>query len=622
MTNAIIDFLNKNRHLIFVLLIYYLLSVFTLVRWYSKNYFPVTGDEPHYLVIADGIVKHLTLEQTLPYKEEFINKKIYPAGLAPSNESPNPSNTHTYLGKNGLFNLHNIGIPIMIAIPYYFLGIFGAKLFLVLFSGISAVLYYKISYFFSKNKTFSTITSLSLIISLPLIPASNQIYPDLISGTMILFSIYYLLKNNRKRNICFQLTNIFFISVLSWLHLKYLPISFLLLIALIFKLLTNREFKWILYSSCVFLISVISLFIYNKYAFDSFFGPYQGNDILLNKSGLMAFFGLILDQSQGFLFQNPLNFIGLFFMASFVFEYTLIGLCIIIILSILLFLNGTHFNIYGGFSFVGRFEWTVSVLFLVYTIYGLNHLYKNKKVQYYISVCLSSIFQFYIFISYYFFKFPFYNKGSKNFLSDYSVFFGEFSRWLPAFYDPNTTFKNPLNYIFILLTVYIFLYRSLKSDHVKKLKHTILLLLIIYILIFGLVNRQDNTTLVWSASEMSTTNGIKQNNSIFVKSGIMKPGFVVFGPWINLGKGKYQVSIDYTADASDREMVGFWDVYETKNMAILKRGTFNGTNKKSKRFTYSFDIDKNDGNLIYEFRMYWLGNKDMIFKKVGLRKMY
>lgn len=101
-----------------LLIAFYFFSIFTLANWWHAHRYSVTGDEPHYLVMADGVVSYGTFEQTKPYKKEFENKYIYPLGLAPSNAVPGPSNTHGIIGPHGLYNAHNIGLPLLISIPY------------------------------------------------------------------------------------------------------------------------------------------------------------------------------------------------------------------------------------------------------------------------------------------------------------------------------------------------------------------------------------------------------------------------------------------------------------------------------------------------------------------------
>jgi hypothetical protein len=45
--------------------------------WKHDNALSVTGDEPHYLVIASGLLPHFEVEQTGPYTHEsFVTEQF------------------------------------------------------------------------------------------------------------------------------------------------------------------------------------------------------------------------------------------------------------------------------------------------------------------------------------------------------------------------------------------------------------------------------------------------------------------------------------------------------------------------------------------------------------------
>ena len=62
-------FVKYNKFGLFYYILFVVLSLSVLSIWDYKNIYTVTGDEPHYLVMANGIVKYKSLEQTLPYSD-------------------------------------------------------------------------------------------------------------------------------------------------------------------------------------------------------------------------------------------------------------------------------------------------------------------------------------------------------------------------------------------------------------------------------------------------------------------------------------------------------------------------------------------------------------------------
>ena len=68
--------------LLWLLIVYYAVSAFTLLVWDTRGVYSPTGDEPHYLVIADALVTDGSAEVTASYRREIDDPRWYAAGLA------------------------------------------------------------------------------------------------------------------------------------------------------------------------------------------------------------------------------------------------------------------------------------------------------------------------------------------------------------------------------------------------------------------------------------------------------------------------------------------------------------------------------------------------------------
>lgn len=144
----------------------------------------MTGDEPHYLVMSQGFLQSGALEQTQPYIYEFKNRVITPSGLETPGTIPDMSNSYTFLGPNGLFNYHNLGLPALLMLPFLLGGVAGAKIAMVLFSSLIVLLAWHLSGLFSRTASVRIMATLACTLSSTLIPSANQIYPDLLGGTL------------------------------------------------------------------------------------------------------------------------------------------------------------------------------------------------------------------------------------------------------------------------------------------------------------------------------------------------------------------------------------------------------------------------------------------------------
>jgi hypothetical protein len=451
---------NISQDPLFILIIIYLcFSLSVLSIWTHKKRNTVTGDEPHYLVISSGIVNYATLEQTKPYQHEFKTKAIFKAGLALPNAIPSPQNTHTTQGPHGLYNVHNIGLPILLALPFLIGGVLGAKLFMVLVGCLTIAIVWRISGIFSNNTTHRFLSTLATCIAIPLIPASNQIYPDILAGTIALCGLYWFMTSEKQRTSTEELCYLSLIVFLPWLQIKLFAPCVILLIAMTIKTLAEKNNNQRIFM--IFLaagISFITLAAYNHYAFGKFSGPYESGALEISKTALMVLWGLFLDQNQGFLLQNPILFVGVFSIGALFFYNRTVALLSGLVFLSLIVPNAMHPNWYGGWSFSGRFAWSAGIVFMLPTLLGLTQLAEIRPRAFNLIISLALLLQLYFFSNYFLGSLNLYNQNSSTYFHNYSLYYYPFHSWMPALYNSTWAFTYLSNYswlifIFILLMV-------------------------------------------------------------------------------------------------------------------------------------------------------------------------
>tara|TARA_B100001250_G_C19770068_1_gene776700 strand:- start:269 stop:1714 length:1446 start_codon:yes stop_codon:yes gene_type:complete len=467
-------YIAKNKYLYFLVSLYFLFSISTYSIWQIKNHNNLTGDEPHYLVIASGISKYHSFEQTNPYKDEFISRKIYPPGLNSEDNNPIPTsrNTHAILGPNGLFNVHNIGLPLLLALPFKIFGVQGAKAFMILNGACIVYLIWKIISLFFSNENIKFLAIMPLAISNPLIFASNQIYPEFPAATISLIGIYWLALNLKREEskISFDWFTFIIISFLPWLHIKYSITLIILLLFILFKLVrTKASYKSILYSVIPAFVSLILLIFYNYHAFGNITGPYDqwnvyGNNIQFSWKSLTVFLGLLFDQEQGIFLQNPLNLLGLMAI-GLLFKKSKYISCLIGLLSLsTIFINSVHPAWYGGYSLIGRFGWTGGLVFMLYSAYSLVIIGQiSKKLLIFLSSAS-------VFISIHIYKLftldalHFYNlKDNPN----SSRLYNHLAEYLPSWLEADKVTLHSPNYAFILISLFLLYIGFIFNIHFK-----------------------------------------------------------------------------------------------------------------------------------------------------------
>lgn len=621
--------------LIIILILYYIFSFGTLFVWNIHNKYSVTGDEPHYLVMASGIIKYGTLEQTKPYKEEFTEKKIFPAGLADSNAYPTSTNTHCVDGPNGLYNVHNIGLPLLLAIPYALGGVVGSKIFMILVNSFFVIIVWKLSNIYISNIVYKFCITLALTFSLPFVPASNQIYGDLLAGNIALLGVYFLMTIEKTRSKILWIFYIFSVVYLPWLQLKFAPASLILICAYLWKIAykPTRDISKVILVVLLCLLSFSLLLYYNYCAFGSISGPFlvksgafDKASLELSKDSLMVLIGLFLDQNQGLLFQAPIYFIGLISLYTFFkLDYQLFAIWSLIFLSFMV-PNGLHPNWYGGFSFSGRFQWAGAVVFLLPTIIGLSKIANKSKNIFIIILIVNLLLQSYFYYLYTFSDINIFNKGSQINIYNYSIYYDFFSQFLPAFNNSQLAFHYLPNYFWFILSFYI-IYLGFQIDsrkyfsmfHYQKILASIFIVTLFFIFFQASFPPKEEYT--FKAVDLPSEIGTRSQNFLSANLGKNKKGFLSYGPYIQLKGSEYQIDLKYKSELNSDLIVGNFDVYIPKKNFKLFEQSLTGTNGKVKILSIKIDISSYR-NEKFEFRNFWFANAgDLNIESIVLKRV-
>lgn len=360
--------------------VYLLLSVAVLAAWSARGVYGVSGDEPHYLVMADSVWRFGSLELTDAYREEFVNRVIYPLGLADPGSPVATPFAHIREGANGAYSWHGPGVALLVALPYALGGILGAKLALIALGIPVVLLAWWISGRFLTTQRSRAAATATVVFAYPLIPASAQIYPDLLAGAAALLGIGVLLHRDRRiPNWALAGTSVA-LGAMPWLMTKFAPAAAALLAALAWTTWTRRKSASSLLVTLAPAVVLIALLAwYQQIAFGSPLGVSPEGGLQVSATALAVGLGMWLDQDQGLLVQNLVLWVGLAGLVPFgrrdrrvflVWAFTVLSF----------WLPGAlHPGWYGGGSLLGRYGWGVAVLMIVPTMVGLGLLYQRSR---------------------------------------------------------------------------------------------------------------------------------------------------------------------------------------------------------------------------------------------------
>ncbi len=553
---------SRNAGLI-VVAVAFVVNLAALLIWNARGLYGLSGDEPHYLVISDALWSFRSFDVSAAYLKEALIPQFYSLGLAPSGVSLGSdwSWSHVVESSNGVFSWHGVLVGWFLAVPLGLFGILGAKIAMTALGAGFAWVVYLLSGQILTSVRLRLAVSLVLVLTYPLLLASNQIFPDLPAGGLALLGLYWLIwevKGAKARPVV-TFVIAFLVALLPWVGIKYAPIAAVILIALL--IVSKSKVSVVLAGA----VSAALLMAFQWYAYDSPFGAFAEGVVEYGPEFWLRLSGLVLDQNQGFLFYSPLLWLGLLGIVPLFRFSRLVG--VVWLVSVLLFLipSAAHPGSYGGGSFVGRYGWGAALLFFVPTIFVLASLSRRWLIG---VLGGSLVFSAWIFVTQVFIggSYPggpvaldLYTKATDIWLESYSIFFFPLQKLFPAFYDPAWAWTYSVNWVWAaaLIGVIAISFFSLTA----RVLAIVAGVFAAVVVLAGVVSVPGDQRVV-----------VEQNISAEVS------GVVAGGPTWNMREGDYTWSVDYRWVGDESlGVVGKWELLETAGGTPVAAGELPAT---------------------------------------------
>ena len=553
---------SRNAGLI-VVAVAFAVNLAALLIWNARGLYGLSGDEPHYLVISDALWSFRSFDVSAAYLKEALIPQFYSLGLAPSGVSLGSdwSWGHVVESSNGVFSWHGVLVGWFLAVPLGLFGILGAKIAMIALGAGFAWVVYLLSGQILTSVRLRLAVSLVLVLTYPLLLASNQIFPDLPAGGLALLGLYWLIwevKGAKARPVV-TFVIAFLVALLPWVGIKYAPIAAVILIALL--IVSKSKVSVVLAGA----VSAVLLMAFQWYAYDSPFGAFAEGVVEYGPEFWLRLSGLVLDQNQGFLFYSPLLWLGLLGIVPLFRFSRLVG--VVWLVGVLLFLipSAAHPGSYGGGSFVGRYGWGAALLFFVPTMFVLASLSRRWLIG---VLGGSLVFSAWIFVTQVFIggSYPggpvaldLYTKATDTWLESYSIFFFPLQKLFPAFYDPAWAWTYSVNWVWAaaLIGVIAISFFSLTARGLAIVAGVFAAV----VGLAGVVSVPGDQRVV-----------VEQNISAEVS------GVVAGGPTWNMREGDYTWSVDYRWVGDESlGVVGKWELLETAGGTPVAAGELPAT---------------------------------------------
>lgn len=415
------------------------------------------GDEPHYLVIADSLVHHGSAELSEAYRSGTIARRHLSGTDASVPAAPPPhgavpvAELHGVSSSHGLYSIHNLGLPLLLA-PVIALGghLFAAKLFMLVFGALVPWIAWRAAALFIDALPVRLAAAAALSLCAPFLYSASQVYPDIPGGVAIAFVALDIVRRRLApspeaegawRRFVLPAVVMAFVP---WLHMRLAaPILLCVAAGVVFD---GRRMRRAPLAAALWValpvLSIAALSAYTRYVFADFAPAYRAAGLEFSATSLMVFLGLHLDQFQGIFLAAPILLAGVAGLAVLGRRDWMLAAFLLLLHASLTVPNALHPNWYGGGSLAGRFVLAAAVPLLIPAACGLGVLAAARPRVVLVLCALHVAFQAHLWTLYTFGGLPLMNQPPSRHLLDYVSFWQPLQRFLPAFHQTETAFTH------------------------------------------------------------------------------------------------------------------------------------------------------------------------------------
>lgn len=305
------DLLSDSRYKvakIIILLAFVLTTVLLfVVRGQYKQISFIGGDEPHYIMMTDSLVK----DGDFNLKNDYELKRAleyYPVpGLF-----PHIAVIIDYMQSDQWYSVHTIGLPILLAAPYKLFGLVGARLLMILLQLASVVLFMKILERYLQDRYRVVIGMIILFCCTFFWQNMGAVFPDLVFVSITGAAILLFARKDIASNIGFVL--LLCIGVL--VHSKVMVLVGPIYIAHQMLLLTSSGLSiWSKKYSLYAIFAILFAMMYSRFLYVSY-GVYSPSQLYGAKGQLFAgnmlanSMAVLLDRTKGLAVYFPVILIA------------------------------------------------------------------------------------------------------------------------------------------------------------------------------------------------------------------------------------------------------------------------------------------------------------------------
>ena len=350
--------------------LFVVVAVALRAHWSRSGQYPLTGDEPHYLVDSRSLWVYHSLEMSKAFRDAYHRQLFY---AWPSLSAAFSHLIHT---SHGLYSIHDLGLPTVIGPAVMLRGATGARGVMLLFAVALPVILYLALRAEGCRVWASALFAAALSVSAPLLAFATQIYPDVPAGVIAAGMLVVILRRARLQTVeraAVRYVALAAVAFLPWLNVRVVVLTPILAGALIF-MRRKPDRRAVLGEGGAIALSLLIYAAYNLGIFGSLSPiPHTTQLAATPPNVLMVFVGLNVDRFQGMFVAQPVLLFAFFGIALLFRRARDLALLTIALYLIILLSNAQH-GTWGGDSLVGRYGMSAAIVLLVPAAVGLAEL--------------------------------------------------------------------------------------------------------------------------------------------------------------------------------------------------------------------------------------------------------
>jgi len=323
-----------------------------------------SGDEPHYLMISETLIRYHSLDIMRAYEhKDYLS--FYPGTLGP----------HIVIVRGRILQIHQPGGPILWLIPFLLFGRLGAIWFMAAVSVLIILNIYRFLLATRIRQPIAYDVSLTLALASPLFIYAHMNFVEPIGALVCVYILRKFIESDASLSVL--LLSSILLGLLPWVNMRFILIEVPLFFMILWQLSQQYRLRNMLYYIArVAYILPLALLMLGLEAFSwlstGSLDPtlaqrvYQhGNTFAL--SPFTPLFGLLFDQADGLLICFPLSaFLLAGFLLSAKKRYLIYNLAILFTSLPYMIAISTYIAWHGAWSPPARY---VSVLLPIWSFY-------------------------------------------------------------------------------------------------------------------------------------------------------------------------------------------------------------------------------------------------------------